>query len=133
MQCIDTAYVESKNGFLMDRNQYSSQLNHYMKKRSGGKNYTCMVLFDRKQSRLQKRVEKIRKRNGKDYGTHLQTLAATEFQFIGEQYVDPSMTLLDEETDGADATEAPAAEGTPKAQGGKAARKAAKARKGGRH
>ncbi len=128
VQCIDTAYVESKNGFLMDRNQYSSQLNHYMKKHSGGKNYTCMVLFDRKQSRLQKRVEKIRKRNGKDYGTHLKTLSTAEFQFIGEQYVDPNMTMLDEETDGADATEAPAATETSKPKGGKAA----KAGKGGR-
>ena len=66
IQCIDTAYVESKNGFLMDRNQYSLQLNHYLKKLSGGKDYICMVLFDKKQTRLQKRVARVRKRSEAD-------------------------------------------------------------------
>lgn len=97
IQCIDTAYVESKNGFLMDRNQYSAQLNHYVKKLSGGRNYTCMVLFDKKLSRLQKRVVKVRRRNGNDSSVHLKSLSASEFQFIGEQYVAPDvMTAPDE-------------------------------------
>lgn len=126
IQCIDTAYVESKNGFLMDRNQYSAQLNHYMKKLSGGKNYTCMVLFDKKQARLQKRVEKMRKRNGKSGALYLKPLGASEFQFIGEQYVDTSVTMIDEEEATADA---PADPEPPKAKGGKPS----KARKGGRH
>ncbi len=129
IQCIDTAYVESKNGFLMDRNQYSAQLNHYMKKLSGGKDYTCMVLFDKKQARLQKRVEKMRKRNGKNEAVRLNPLGASEFQFIGEQYVDTSVTILDEEEGEMPSTGAPAAQEPPKAKGGKPS----KARKGGRH
>ena len=133
IQCIDTAYVESKNGFLMDRNLYSDQLNHYLKKQQGGKHYTCMVLFDKKLSRLQKRVEKMRRRDAKDTGTRLKSLSATEFQFIGEQYVDPNVTLLDEETDGTDASAAPAAQETTPAQDAKAAKKASKAKKGGKH
>lgn len=98
IQCIDTAYVESKNGFLMDRNQYSAQLQFHMNKRSGGKNYTCMVLFDKKLARLQKRVAKVRKHNEKGTSTRLMVIPADEFQFIGEQYVDTTPVILDEES-----------------------------------
>ena len=129
IQCIDTAYVESRNGFLMDRNQYSAQLNHYMRKLSGGNNYTCMVLFDKKQARLQKRVEQMRRRSGKASAMRLKTLGAAEFQFIGEQYVDTSVTMLDEDTEGTEAPAAPASHEAPQAKGGKPS----KARKGGRH
>lgn len=133
IQCIDTAYVESKNGFLMDRNQYSSQLNHYLKKVSGGKEYICTVLFDRKQSRLQKRVARVRKRGEGDETTHLKVLGEAEFQFIGEQYVAPDVMEVDEETDEGQTSAAPAdkAPAQDKARS-KHARGEAK-QKGGRH
>lgn len=111
IQCIDTAYVESKNGFLMDRNQYSAQLQFHMNKHSGGKNYTCMVLFDKKLARLQKRVAKVRKHNEKDTSTRLMVIPADEFQFIGEQYVDTTPVILDEES--ADVNKTPSEEAHP--------------------
>ncbi|MGN0233573.1 MAG: hypothetical protein ACI4B5_04005 [Bacteroidaceae bacterium] len=131
IQCIDTAYVESKNGFLMDRNQYSSQLQFYMSKRSGGKNYTCMVLFDKKQTRLQKRMAKVRSHNEKDPAVHLVTIAGSEFQFVGEQYVDTTPVILDEESAEVEgAFSAPTDSSTPKVKENRKSRKAGKNRKG---
>ena len=132
IQCIDTAYVESRNGFLMDRNLYSDQLNYFVKKQFGGKHYTCMVLFDKKQARLQKRVERMRKRQENDPSVRLHTIAAADFRFIGEQYIDTSVTMIDEEETAATVTAAPASAPTPKNQPAPAAKKTKKAAKGGK-
>lgn len=121
IQCIDTAYVESRNGFLMDRNLYSDQLNYFVKKQFGGKHYTCMVLFDKKQARLQKRVAKMRKRQENDPSVRLHTIAAADFRFIGEQYIDTSVTMIDEEEAAATEAAAPAPAATAK-KGKKAAK-----------
>ena len=114
IQCIDTAYVESRNGFLMDRNLYSDQLNYFVKKQFGGKHYTCMVLFDKKQARLQKRVAKMRKRQENDPSVRLHTIAAADFRFIGEQYIDTSVTMIDEEEAATTEAAAPAPAARPR-------------------
>lgn len=133
IQCIDTAYVESRNGFLMDRNLYSDQLDHFVKKHFGGKHYTCMVLFDKKQARLQKRVAKMRKLQEEDPGVRLHTIAAADFRFIGEQYIDTSVTMIDEEETAAAETATPASAPAAKGKPAPAAKKTRKAAKGGRH
>ena len=129
IQRIDTAYVESKNGFLMDRNQYSSQLQFFMKKYSGGKNYTCMILFDKKQARLQKRVAKVSSRDEKDPNVRLVVIDSKEFQFIGEQYVDTTPVILDEEQADEEASAASDTEKS-KAKGAKESGRGPRKRKG---
>ena len=132
IQCIDTAYVESRNGFLMDRNLYSDQLNYFVKKQFGGKHYTCMVLFDKKQARLQKRVERMRKRQENDPSVRLHTIAAADFRFIGEQYIDTSVTMIDEEEAATTEAAAPAPAATAKDKPAATAKKGKKAAKGGK-
>lgn len=132
IQCIDTAYVESRNGFLMDRNLYSDQLNYFVKKQFGGKHYTCMVLFDKKQARLQKRVAKMRKRQENDPSVRLHTIAAADFRFIGEQYIDTSVTMIDEEEAATPEAAAPAPAATAKDKPAVTAKKGKKAAKGGK-
>lgn len=100
IQCIDTAYVESKNDFLMDRSQYSSQLHHYLSKTLSG-DYICSVLFDKKKNRLEKRVDKVRKHASKVSVLKLQNLSEADFKFVGEQYVESTVSE-EVESDNAD-------------------------------
>ena len=103
-----------------------------MKKQFGGKHYTCMVLFDKKQARLQKRVERMRKRQENDPSVRLHTIAAADFRFIGEQYIDTSVTMIDEEEAATTEAAAPAPAATAKDKPAATAKKGKKAAKGGK-
>ena len=91
-----------------------------------------MVLFDKKQARLQKRVAKMRKRQENDPSVRLHTIAAADFRFIGEQYIDTSVTMIDEEEAATTEAVAPAPAATAKDKSAATAKKDKKAAKGGK-
>lgn len=84
IQPMDSAWVDSKTGFLLERNLYSNDLRSYL----ADKNMpyrTCIVVYDRKLDRLQKRYLKMKKmyEGGKKQKTHndIRTIALSDFQF----------------------------------------------------
>ena len=92
------------------------------------KNYTPEN-FDKKQARLQKRVAKVRSRDEKDPNVRLVVIGSKEFQFIGEQYVDTTPVILDEEQADEDASTASDTEKS-KAKGAKESGRGPRKRKG---
>ena len=84
IQPMDSVYLDSKTEFLLGREQYSNALRSYL----AGKDMphrTCIVIYDKKLSRLQKRYLKMQKLyagNKKQKNRNdIRTIAASDFQF----------------------------------------------------
>lgn len=61
IQQIDSAYIDSKTGFLYSRNDYSSQFHDYLKA-LGFDNPTCITSFALTRKDAEKKYLKLRKR-----------------------------------------------------------------------
>lgn len=80
---VDSVWIDSKTKFLMGRAFYSNQLRDYLSSCLMD-NRTCVVLFDKKRSKLEKRLLKMRKRyNSKknNRGYDVRTIEAADFRF----------------------------------------------------
>lgn len=90
MQQLDSAYIEAKQNFLIDRVVYSDQLQTYLEAMNLMQNCTCTVFFDTKKSKLEETYEKIRKRYIEDKGIVLKTLEPGAFKFQSPAYTPQS-------------------------------------------
>ena len=81
IQRLDSVYMDTKNGFLIDRVVYSDQLQTYLEGILDMKNSTCVVLFDTKKKKLQTEYNKIRKRYEQDADVLLKPLENVGFRF----------------------------------------------------
>ncbi len=88
IQTLDTAYVY-KNGFLADRSLYSMQLNNYLLTTLHRDNMTCMVFFDAKRSKLEKKYLKVRKNYRTSHAVVLSPLGSDAFLFRCEEWIEP--------------------------------------------
>lgn len=86
IQRLDSAYIETKGGFLMDRVVYSDQLQTYLEAIKDMKNSTCVVFYHTKKKSLQAEYDKIRKRYGKDENVILKTMDGEPFRFQSPAY-----------------------------------------------
>ena len=86
IQCLDSAYVDTKSNFLMDRVVYSDQLQTYLEAFKDMKNSTCAVFFDTKKKNLQAEYDKIRKRYAKDRNIILKSTEGETFRFQSPVY-----------------------------------------------
>ena len=86
IQCIDSAWVEGKKEFLVDRSLYSLQLQYHVEGQLKNTNSICSVFYHKKLRKLQKIWSKVRKRYEKAEGLHLKTLSKKDFFFISEAY-----------------------------------------------
>ena len=97
IQPLDSVYLDSKTDFLLGREQYSNALRNYLADK-GMPHRTCVVIYDKKLSRLQKRYLKMQKlyaSNKKQKNRNdIRTIAATDFQF---KPLDKSMFVGEEE------------------------------------
>jgi|SRR5574344_764188 hypothetical protein len=57
---IDSAWIDNKDQFLMGREQYSNMMRDYLSQQ-GMPHRTCIVVFDKKPERLQKKYLKMKK------------------------------------------------------------------------
>ena len=89
IQQMDSAYIETKSDFLMDRVVYSDQLQTYLEAVKQMPVPTCAVFFHTKKGKLQEEYEKIRKRYQEDKGVVLRDLPSTEFRFQASVYEPP--------------------------------------------
>jgi len=85
IQEVSEAWIESKNDFLLGRDIYSSQLRNYMKEANSMTGRTCMVMYDTKRSKLEKKYLKLHKlyTQFKDKKQHFDVryLTVGDFQF----------------------------------------------------
>ena len=84
IQAVDSVMLETKNHFLMVRNQYSYQLSNYLTQQQMPYR-TCVVFYDRKLKKLQKKFLKMKKlyapsKNLKSYN-EVRTITSDEFKF----------------------------------------------------
>ena len=97
IQPLDSAWTDGKTGFLLGHNLYSGALRNYLSQ-TGMPHRTCVVVSDKKLSRLQKRYAKMKKlyeSNKKQKNRNdIRTIAAADFQF---KPLDKSMFVSEEE------------------------------------
>ena len=84
IQALDSVTLETKHQFLMARNQYSYQLSNYLTHQQMPYR-TCVVFYDRKLNKLQKKFLKMKKlyatsKNAKS-GNDVRTITSDEFKF----------------------------------------------------
>lgn len=84
IQPMDSAWVDSKTGFLLGRSMYSNDLRSYLTEQ-GLPHRTCIVVSDKKLSRLQKRYAKMKKlyesNKKRKNRNDIRIIAASDFQF----------------------------------------------------
>ncbi len=101
---VDSAWVSSKSNFLLGRNFYSNQLRDYMSSCLMD-NRTCIVVFDKKRSRLEKKLLKMRKKYSGDknsFGYDVRTIETADFRFkpVNMGYDEEDGTTEGERADG---------------------------------
>lgn len=89
IQLMDSAYVEKKSKFLMDRAVYSDQLQTFIEENAAVENYTCAVLFGLKKKDIEELHEKIKKRYAANDYLVLKQIPLDNFQFQLIDYVTP--------------------------------------------
>lgn len=83
MQVAD-AYKQKKTKFLYARNEYSAQLEKYMKSANVDRP-TVITMFDEKRAALEKKYTKMKARLQKD-GYLVKNVTAVDFQYKGVPY-----------------------------------------------
>lgn len=99
IQQLDSAYIDTKTDFLMDRVVYSEQLQTYVEAMELMGNCTCSVFFHTKKNKLQEEYEKIKKRYREDQGVVLKELEPGSFVFVSPVYMPPSAGIVEPESD----------------------------------
>lgn len=88
VQALESAYIETRTGFLYDRSIYSQQLQIWVEYAKNQPNTTCTVFFSENKSQLEKKYIKVRNNYNKDQSTKLKTLNAGEFKFIPQEWTE---------------------------------------------
>ncbi len=102
VQQVDSAYIETKNDFLIDRVVYSDQLQTFVEAMEYMKNCTCVVFFHTKKSKLFDEYSKIKKRYTQDKSVILKQLNADSgFRFQAPPYIPPikEKTVVSQQVD----------------------------------
>lgn len=93
IQEMDSVWIESKNGFILGRDQYSSQLRNYLTTAYEMPYRTCVVFYNKNRAKLVKKLQKMKKlySPGKDGLQHfdVRQLEPDEFRFIRLDMSDP--------------------------------------------
>lgn len=84
IQAVDSAIIGHKSNFLVNRAAYANQLQFFLMDNQKKSNATCVVFFDRKADKLQKKYQKIMKRYQSNKETLLQVLPKDQFHFVPE-------------------------------------------------
>ncbi len=59
IQKLDSAYIETKGGFLIGRGAYSGQLEQYVQQYTGKENINTAVFFSEKKKKLEKTLQRV--------------------------------------------------------------------------
>lgn len=61
VQEMDSVWYDTKTKFILSREEYAAQLKSYLTDRSGSKARTCIVLYDRKKKKVEKKLMKMKR------------------------------------------------------------------------
>lgn len=96
IQPVDSAWIESKNGFLLERQAYAYQLRDHLAQKEQMPHRTCIVFYSQKLEKLEKKYQKMKQlyTKSKDGLSHfdVRNLDDQQFRFI------PVSAEIDEET-----------------------------------
>ena len=85
IQQVDSAWIESKNNFLQERQAYSYQLRDYLNEKQQLPHRTCIIFYSLKREKLEKKYQKMLKlyTKSKDGLQHFDVrhLDTQQFQF----------------------------------------------------
>ena len=87
IQQLDSAYIDTKTGFLVDRAVYSDQLQTFIEAMKGVEQPTCAVFFHTKKAKLVKEFTKIKSKYATDDSLILMSVAGEGFRFQSPRYV----------------------------------------------
>lgn len=90
IQALDTCYIDTKTGFLLNRPQYSEQLHTYLLENKQVNNITCSIFFSEKKLKLEKVLSKLTTKIASKEGLKLNALDASDFHFQAIPYVAPT-------------------------------------------
>lgn len=85
IQVLDSAWIDSKTKFLLERDSYSAQLKDYLTDTTSDPHRTCMVVFSTDKAKAEKKYMKLKnnytvKANAKD-GYDVKYLSDEDFKF----------------------------------------------------
>lgn len=80
IQELDSAWINDKNKFLIGREDYSYQLRNYLEGQ-GMPHRTCVICYDLKQKKAQKKFNKMRDKYVKQGSTDIRIITNDEFTF----------------------------------------------------
>ena len=102
IQTLDSVWIDTKNDFLQERQEYSAQMRNYLDKQQQMPRRTCIVFYNQKKEKLQKKYDKIVRlyTKGKDGKKHfdLRLLTNDMFHFTTidlSAYADDSQPTTD--------------------------------------
>ena len=99
IQEVDSTWIETKNKFLAERDNYSYQMRNYLEQKKNMPQRTCIVFYNKKRSKLEKKYLKMKRLYalGKDRKPHydIRYLNQDDFHFQG---IDPNIYTEEEIT-----------------------------------
>lgn len=81
IQEIDSVWINEKNKFLVDRNNYSYQLKNYFNVQ-GQPNRTCMIIYALKRKDIEKKYNKMKAKYVKRGNYDIKYLDEKSFKFV---------------------------------------------------
>lgn len=80
IQLVDSAYTDSKTGFLYSRENYSYQLREYLQ-RNGVAHPTCMTFYSKKRKDVEKKYAALKKRYATKGRYDIKYILESDFKF----------------------------------------------------
>ena len=89
LQPVDSVSIQRKTHFLMDRQAYSLQLQHYLEAQKKGSHFTTAVCFGNNKKKMERRYLAIHKRYSKRQDLRINLVDQLQFRFHAEEYTKP--------------------------------------------
>lgn len=86
VQRVDSAWVETAHGYLVDRALYSLQLQYYLEQSENAKNTVCSVFFNRNPRKMQRLWARMKRRYAKAKNLRFIEVPKSSFAFTAEEY-----------------------------------------------
>jgi len=84
IQAVDGAKLD-KNGFLINRQQYSYQLKSYLESKKDARNATCFVMYSSEKKAIMNKSNKLLNKYEKGHMSIIKTVNEPEFKFTEPQ------------------------------------------------
>lgn len=97
IQQLDSAYIDNKTEFLVDRAVYSDQLQTFIGATKGVENSTCAIFFHKNRNKLVDVFNKLKKKYAEDGTIILMSIAGEGFRFQSPQYLELNATNEEKE------------------------------------